>query len=53
MNRSRALALLFFTATALLLGGCVTNPDVESTRETAVPWGRPADWEGTIPGMSR
>jgi len=39
-----ALLALAFTA---LLGGCQTR----SAKDSTIPWGRPADWEGGIPGM--
>jgi hypothetical protein len=48
----RFLAFLLLCAAALT-AGCATNPDVDKTRETAVPWGRPAEWEGQLPGMGR
>ncbi|HWL15548.1 MAG TPA: hypothetical protein VNR00_08080 [Opitutus sp.] len=28
------------------LAGCMSAP-----RDTSIPWSRPADWEGQIPGM--
>jgi len=39
-----ALALL---ALGSLFGGCSTR----SQQQTAIPWSRPAGWEGQIPGM--
>lgn len=51
MSRRRctlALALL-----ALLFPGCATNEDTEQTKQSSIPWGRPADWEGTVPGLGR
>ncbi len=40
------LAALLAATLALLLAGCV-GPKTDST----IPWNRPADWEGRIPGM--
>lgn len=40
------LALLLL-ALGALCGGCT----MESPRDTSIPWTRPADWEGQIPGM--
>lgn len=39
-----ALLLLTFGA---LLGGCT----MRAHKETSIPWSRPANWEGQIPGM--
>ncbi|MCR6657048.1 MAG: hypothetical protein NVV63_14835 [Opitutus sp.] len=36
------LALLF----AALFAGCAANQ-----QDSSIPWSRPADWEGQIPGM--
>ena len=41
------LAMLL-AAFGALLGGCSTN----SPKETAIPWSRPAGWEGQVPGMA-
>ena len=41
-----ALGLLLLLFGSLLLG-C----SMESPRDTSIPWNRPADWEGQIPGM--
>jgi CDP-diglyceride synthetase len=38
------LLLIVFVA---LTTGCTTPK-----RDTSIPWSRPADWEGQIPGMS-
>ncbi|HEX2855035.1 MAG TPA: hypothetical protein VHO24_17505 [Opitutaceae bacterium] len=39
-----ALLLLAFGA---IFGGCTMN----SQKDTSIPWSRPANWEGQIPGM--
>lgn len=38
--------LLVATGTVLLFGGCATKP-----QDSAVPWSRPASWEGQLPGV--
>jgi|UniRef100_UPI00404A7FB1 hypothetical protein len=45
-TRSLALLLLFL---GTLLAGCTTR----TNRDTSIPWSRPADWEGQIPGLSQ
>jgi len=45
-KKIRCLLLLVLAATgAALFSGCATPQD------SAVPWSRPADWEGQLPGM--
>lgn len=41
--------LFAFLTLALLaiFSGCTTK----TSKDTSIPWGRPADWEGGIPGM--
>lgn len=39
-----SLLLLAFVA---MMSGC-TSPK----RDSSIPWSRPADWEGQIPGMN-
>jgi hypothetical protein len=39
-----ALLLLMFGA---ILGGCTSK----TAKDTSIPWSRPADWEGQMPGM--
>ena len=39
-----ALILLAFGA---LLGGCTSK----TSKDTSIPWSRPANWEGQMPGM--
>jgi hypothetical protein len=34
-------------ATLALWSGC----SMQSQRDSSIPWNRPADWEGQIPGM--
>jgi len=38
-------AVLFVTLA--VWSGC----SMESQRDSSIPWNRPADWEGQIPGM--
>lgn len=41
--------LIFLAALALAgLAGCSTAP-----KDSSIPWSRPADWEGRIPGMGK
>ena len=42
-NSILGLLLLAFVA---LSAGCMSAP-----KDTSIPWSRPADWEGQIPGM--
>jgi len=42
------LVTLFLAALAALCAGCV-GPRADAT----IPWNRPADWEGQIPGMGQ
>jgi len=45
MKRAAALLLI---ALGTFLAGCTTDTPVDSS----IPWNRPADWEGQIPGMT-
>lgn len=47
MNAARALLVLVTLGLLALLTGCTT----QTGRDTSVPWNRPANWEGGIPGM--
>ncbi len=47
MKRFKVLLALGLTLGGALFSGCTTKTD----RDTSVPWGRPASWEGGIPGM--
>lgn len=42
------LGLLLLTLGAFLTG-CTTR----SSKDSSIPWSRPADWEGQIPGLSQ
>lgn len=42
------LAVLGLIATATMTG-CTFN----SQKDTSIPWSRPANWEGQIPGMGQ
>jgi hypothetical protein len=42
------LALALFTGALFALSGCQST-----TEDSSVPWNRPADWEGQVPGMGR
>lgn len=39
--------LLLLGLFALFTAGCTSRTD----RDSSIPWGRPANWEGQIPGM--
>jgi hypothetical protein len=38
---------LLLASLGALLGGC----SMHSPRDSSIPWSRPANWEGQIPGM--
>jgi hypothetical protein len=42
-----SLLPLLLLALGALLGGC----SITSQKDSSIPWNRPADWEGQIPGM--
>jgi Spy/CpxP family protein refolding chaperone len=44
--RRLLLTLFAAAASALILSGCASTP-----QDSSVPWSRPADWEGKLPGM--
>jgi hypothetical protein len=48
MTKLRQLLLAFLAVGAVLaaLTGCTSPP-----RDSSIPWSRPAEWEGRIPGM--
>lgn len=35
----------------LVFGALFTGCSSQSSKDTAIPWSRPANWEGQIPGM--
>ena len=43
----KPLFLLLLAAWAMTLGACTSK----TAKDTSIPWSRPADWEGTMPGM--
>ncbi|BET68194.1 hypothetical protein ASA1KI_31120 [Opitutales bacterium ASA1] len=43
---TRLVFLALAAAGALILTGCATRP-----QDSSVPWSRPADWEGKLPGV--
>jgi hypothetical protein len=48
MSAFRKVLLTLALATLALAGlsGCTSNQ-----QDSSIPWSRPADWEGRIPGM--
>ena len=42
-------AAFLLLALGLALGGCSITPQ----KDSAIPWSRPAGWEGQIPGMGQ
>lgn len=47
-SRKTLFALLLLTLSLLGLSGCV-----DPKQESSIPWNRPANWEGRIPGMGQ
>jgi hypothetical protein len=43
----KLLSALLFLALAAAFSGCTTK----TSKDTTIPWSRPANWEGGIPGM--
>jgi hypothetical protein len=43
----KLLSALLLLALAAAFSGCTTK----TSRDTTIPWSRPASWEGGIPGM--
>ena len=43
----RLLLALAGIAGSLLLSGCTSQTEADSS----IPWSRPANWEGQVPGM--
>lgn len=43
----------FFLCALLLLAGCgfLAGCAISSQKDSSIPWNKPADWEGQIPGM--
>jgi hypothetical protein len=46
---TKPVCVLLLLAFGALLGGCSTR----TSKETTIPWSRPAGWEGQIPGMGQ
>jgi hypothetical protein len=44
----KAVLALLALACGALVGGCTSK----TSRDTTIPWSRPAGWEGQIPGMT-
>jgi hypothetical protein len=47
MNATRSLLALILIALGAILSGCTTK----TSKDSSIPWTRPANWEGGIPGM--
>lgn len=45
--RKTLFALLLLAAALLGLTGCMNEQ-----QDSSIPWSRPAEWEGRIPGMT-
>jgi hypothetical protein len=44
----KRVAAVLLIALGSFLAGCSTD----SPTDSSIPWNRPADWEGQIPGMN-
>ena len=49
MNSLKKPLALLLVLLAASLAGCQMSPQ----KDTAIPWSRPAGWEGQIPGMGQ
>ncbi|MEY2879816.1 MAG: hypothetical protein RLZZ15_2196 [Verrucomicrobiota bacterium] len=49
MNSPKKLAALLLLALTAAFAGCQMTPQ----NNTAIPWSKPAGWEGQIPGMGQ
>lgn len=47
MNRLAPLFALLLVGLSAFFAGCSTK----TNRDSSIPWSRPANWEGGIPGM--
>jgi hypothetical protein len=48
MKSSIKVLLVFISVLAgIIVTGCTTK----TAKDTSIPWSRPADWEGQVPGM--
>ncbi len=45
----KTVLAFFLLALGAIVGGCSMQPQ----KDTAIPWSRPASWEGQIPGMGQ
>jgi hypothetical protein len=43
----KPIVALVLLALGAMLGGCTSKTE----KDSSIPWSRPADWEGQIPGM--
>ena len=46
--KRRSIIMLLAALALTAFAGCSKRQD-----ETSIPWSRPADWEGRIPGMGQ
>ena len=44
----KIVSVLLLLGFAALFSGCMSAP-----KDSSIPWSRPADWEGQIPGMTQ
>ena len=47
MKSKQPIFLLLLLTWGAMLGACTSK----TAKDTSIPWSRPADWEGTMPGM--
>jgi hypothetical protein len=44
---------LVFGLLLLAFGAALTGCTTRRNKDSSIPWSRPADWEGQIPGMTQ
>ncbi len=51
MNIKKLILMLIASVALVSLFGCKTDDEEDFGARSQTPWGRPAPWEGGLPGM--
>jgi hypothetical protein len=47
----QSIKTLLLTALLVSIGALISGCSMQTAQDSSIPWNRPADWEGQIPGM--